>query len=164
MTSTTSPDLQIKHFYIKHLPNKRDFQTCSSSTMAVQSRIAAVTGANKGIGFAIGSTPLSLPILPIFTRLLRTNPPPNQSRNLALQYPSSPLRSGPFLIYLTARSAERGRRSSQEAEQRPRAESRQGPGSGWRGHDDRLPSARYQRRGEHSCVPGLSERRASRWY
>lgn len=29
-------------------------------------------------------------------------------RNLALQYPSSPLRSGPFLIYLTARSAERG--------------------------------------------------------
>jgi hypothetical protein len=29
-------------------------------------------------------------------------------RNLALQYPSSPLRSGPFLIYLTARSAEQG--------------------------------------------------------
>jgi carbonyl reductase 1 len=29
-------------------------------------------------------------------------------RNLALQYPQSPLRSGPFLIYLTARSAERG--------------------------------------------------------
>lgn len=29
-------------------------------------------------------------------------------RNLALQYPSSPLKSGPFTIYLTARSAERG--------------------------------------------------------
>lgn len=29
-------------------------------------------------------------------------------RNLALQYPSSPLKSGPLLIYLTARSAERG--------------------------------------------------------
>ena len=29
-------------------------------------------------------------------------------RNLALQYPKSPLYSGPFLIYLTARSAERG--------------------------------------------------------
>lgn len=29
-------------------------------------------------------------------------------RNLALQYPTSPLRSGPLLIYLTARSAERG--------------------------------------------------------
>jgi len=42
-----------------------------------------VTGANKGIGLAI-------------------------VRNLALQYPSSPLRSGPFLIYLAARSAERG--------------------------------------------------------
>lgn len=27
---------------------------------------------------------------------------------MALQYPSSPLHSGPFLIYLTARSAERG--------------------------------------------------------
>lgn len=29
-------------------------------------------------------------------------------RNLALQYPSSQIHSGPFLIYLTARSAERG--------------------------------------------------------
>ncbi|KAK5125591.1 hypothetical protein LTR85_011865 [Meristemomyces frigidus] len=51
--------------------------------MAVQSRVAAVTGANKGIGLAI-------------------------VRNLALQYPTSPLKAGPFLIYLTARSAERG--------------------------------------------------------
>lgn len=32
----------------------------------------------------------------------------NAVRNLALEYPSSPLKSGPFLIYLTARSAERG--------------------------------------------------------
>jgi len=42
-----------------------------------------VTGANKGIGLAI-------------------------VRNLALQYPASPFKAGPFLIYLTARSAERG--------------------------------------------------------
>ncbi|KAK3640737.1 hypothetical protein LTR56_004440 [Elasticomyces elasticus] len=51
--------------------------------MAAQSRVAAVTGANKGIGLAI-------------------------VRQLALQYPKSPLKSGPFLIYLTARSEERG--------------------------------------------------------
>ncbi|KAK5169592.1 uncharacterized protein LTR77_005569 [Saxophila tyrrhenica] len=51
--------------------------------MAVESRIAAVTGANKGIGLAI-------------------------VRNLALEYPKSPLKSGPLLIYLTARSPERG--------------------------------------------------------
>ncbi|CAK4035005.1 Hypothetical predicted protein [Lecanosticta acicola] len=51
--------------------------------MASQSRVAAVTGANKGIGLAI-------------------------VRQLALQYPSSPFKSGPFLIYLTARSPERG--------------------------------------------------------
>ena len=51
--------------------------------MAAQSRVAAVTGANKGIGLAI-------------------------VRNLALQYPSSSFHAGPLLIYLTARSAERG--------------------------------------------------------
>ncbi|KAI9689777.1 MAG: hypothetical protein M1822_009659 [Bathelium mastoideum] len=47
------------------------------------SRIAAVTGANKGIGLAI-------------------------VRNLALQYPQSPFNSGPFLIYLTARDRTKG--------------------------------------------------------
>ncbi|KAB8339231.1 hypothetical protein FH972_022165 [Carpinus fangiana] len=46
-------------------------------------RIAAVTGANKGIGFAI-------------------------VRNIALQYPKSSLNNGPLLIYLTARDASRG--------------------------------------------------------
>jgi len=46
-------------------------------------RVALVSGANKGIGLAI-------------------------VRNLALQYPKSPLKSGSFLIYLTARSSERG--------------------------------------------------------
>lgn len=47
------------------------------------SRIGVVTGANKGIGLAI-------------------------VRQLALQYPKSPLHSGPFLIYLTARDQGRG--------------------------------------------------------
>lgn len=46
-------------------------------------RIAAVTGANKGIGLAI-------------------------VRNLALQYPSSAFNNGPLLIYLTARDKSRG--------------------------------------------------------
>ncbi|KAF1812283.1 carbonyl reductase [Eremomyces bilateralis CBS 781.70] len=47
------------------------------------SRVAAVTGANKGIGFAI-------------------------VRQLALQYPSSRFNNGPLLIYLTARDKARG--------------------------------------------------------
>ena len=68
--------------------------------MAIQSRIAVVTGANKGIGLAIGIPPLLL-----IQNTLLINP---TVRNLALQYPSSPLHSGPFLIYLTARSASRG--------------------------------------------------------
>jgi carbonyl reductase 1 len=46
-------------------------------------RIAAITGANKGIGLAI-------------------------VRNLALQYPSSAFNNGPLLIYLTARDKTRG--------------------------------------------------------
>ncbi|KAI4235752.1 MAG: hypothetical protein LQ352_008066 [Teloschistes flavicans] len=46
-------------------------------------RVAAVTGANKGIGLAI-------------------------VRNLALQYPSSASNNGPLLIYLTARDQGRG--------------------------------------------------------
>ena len=54
-----------------------------NAAMMVESRVAAVTGANKGIGLAI-------------------------VRNLALNYTKSPLKSGPFLIYLTARSPERG--------------------------------------------------------
>ncbi|KAK6436553.1 hypothetical protein LTR95_007258 [Oleoguttula sp. CCFEE 5521] len=47
------------------------------------SKVAVVTGANKGIGLAI--------VL-----------------NLALDYPKSALNNGPLTIYLTARSAERG--------------------------------------------------------
>ncbi|TKA73300.1 hypothetical protein B0A49_04546 [Cryomyces minteri] len=51
-------------------------------------RVAAVTGANKGIGLAI-------------------------VRNLALQYPKSPYHDGPFLIYLTARDQNRGEQALQ---------------------------------------------------
>ncbi|KAK2041076.1 carbonyl reductase [Colletotrichum somersetense] len=47
------------------------------------SRIGVVTGANKGIGYAI-------------------------VRQLALQYPKSPLNKGSLLIYLTARDKSRG--------------------------------------------------------
>lgn len=46
-------------------------------------RVGAVTGANKGIGYAI-------------------------VRQLALQYPKSPLNNGPLLVYLTARDQGRG--------------------------------------------------------
>ena len=53
------------------------------ATMPHFSRIAAVTGANKGIGLAI-------------------------VRNLALQYPSSAFNNGPLLIYLCARDKGRG--------------------------------------------------------
>ncbi len=55
----------------------------SHDTMPQFSRIAAVTGANKGIGLAI-------------------------VRNLALQYPSSAFNNGPLLIYLCARDKGRG--------------------------------------------------------
>ncbi|EJD40737.1 carbonyl reductase [Auricularia subglabra TFB-10046 SS5] len=51
--------------------------------MSTYARVAAVTGANKGIGFAI-------------------------VRNLALQYPASALNTGPFLIYVLARNVARG--------------------------------------------------------
>ena len=51
--------------------------------MSSFSRVAAVTGANKGIGLAI-------------------------VRQLALQYPKSPFNNGPLLIYLTARDKSRG--------------------------------------------------------
>ncbi|KAI9815538.1 MAG: hypothetical protein M1827_002672 [Pycnora praestabilis] len=53
------------------------------------SRVAVVTGANKGIGLAI-------------------------VRNLALQYPKSAFNNGPFLIYLTARNKERGEEALQK--------------------------------------------------
>ena len=68
-------------------------------------RVAAVTGANKGIGRS----------------QLRALSPRNSNqatvlihqglaivRNLALEYPSSSFNNGPFLIYLTARDQSRG--------------------------------------------------------
>jgi carbonyl reductase 1 len=57
--------------------------------MTSYARVAAVTGANKGIGLAI-------------------------VRQLALQYPKSPYNNGPLLIYLTARNEERGKAALNE--------------------------------------------------
>jgi carbonyl reductase 1 len=54
------------------------------SKMTTYACVGAVTGGNKGVGLAI-------------------------VRQLALQYPKSPLNTGPLLIYLTARNEERGR-------------------------------------------------------
>ncbi|KAK5098656.1 hypothetical protein LTR70_002545 [Exophiala xenobiotica] len=54
--------------------------------MSSYSRIAAVTGGNKGVGLAC-------------------------VRQLALKYPQSSLNNGPFLIYLTARNQERGEKA-----------------------------------------------------
>lgn len=81
--------------------------------MVAPSRVAAVTGANKGIGLAIGnfskaSSSSGSCLLTLYT-----------VRNLALQYPSSPFHSGPFLIYLTARSAERGAEAVKTLESDP---------------------------------------------
>ncbi|KAF1852175.1 carbonyl reductase [Cucurbitaria berberidis CBS 394.84] len=55
-------------------------------------RIGVVTGANKGVGLAI-------------------------VRQLALQYPKSPLNNGSFLIYLTARDQGRGEAAVKALEQ-----------------------------------------------
>jgi len=66
--------------------------------MASRSIIAAVTGANKGIGLAIGK----------HSSLQSGSSNRQTVKNLALHYPSSPLHAGPLHIYLTARSAERG--------------------------------------------------------
>ncbi|KAF2202083.1 carbonyl reductase [Delitschia confertaspora ATCC 74209] len=58
------------------------------------SRVGVVTGANKGIGFAI-------------------------VRQLALQYPKSYLNHGPLLIYLTARDKSRGETALKELQNDP---------------------------------------------
>ncbi|ORY18843.1 carbonyl reductase [Clohesyomyces aquaticus] len=58
-------------------------------------RVGVVTGANKGIGLAI-------------------------VRQLALQYPKSPLNNGPLLIYLTARDKGRGEAALKDLYEDPR--------------------------------------------
>jgi carbonyl reductase 1 len=65
--------------------------------MTTYSRIGAVTGSNKGIGLAI-------------------------VRQLALQYPKSPLNNGPLLIYLTARNDERGKAALESIQGDPELE------------------------------------------
>ena len=62
--------------------------------MLSHGRVAAVTGANKGIGLAI-------------------------VRNLALQYPESSYNNGPLLIYLTARDESRGKEALQNIHNDP---------------------------------------------
>lgn len=62
--------------------------------MTSYTRIAAVTGGNKGIGLAC-------------------------VRQLALQYPQSTYNNGPFLIYLTARNEERGKAALQSIHNDP---------------------------------------------
>lgn len=59
--------------------------------MTSYSRVAAVTGANKGIGLAI-------------------------VRQIALQYPKSSYNNGPLLIYLTARNEDRGKAAIESLE------------------------------------------------
>lgn len=81
--------------------------------MAIESRVAAVTGANKGIGLAIGSYNTSSQSSHYSQNEKTTSKPdrltsPSPVRNLALTYATSPLKSGPLTIYLTARSPSRG--------------------------------------------------------
>lgn len=66
--------------------------------MSSYSRIAAVTGGNKGVGLAC-------------------------VRQLALQYPKSAFNNGPLLIYLTARNKERGERALGEILKDPQLKS-----------------------------------------
>lgn len=66
-------------------------------------RVAAVTGANKGIGEQQGAfLSVTLGKGLIFDQGLAI------VRNLALEYSSSAFNNGPFLIYLTARDSGRG--------------------------------------------------------
>lgn len=70
----------------------------ANETMPPATRVAAVTGANKGIGLAI-------------------------VRQLALQYPRSPFSSNgsiPLLIYLTARNESRGRQALRDLHADPK--------------------------------------------
>lgn len=98
----------------------------TAPAMPPQTRIAAVTGANKGIGLAISAplhpAPHTTPPPPflIIITIPQSQPRPSSAltptkkkkkvRNLALAYPASALArdNAPLLIYLTARSAPRG--------------------------------------------------------
>ncbi|KIX99918.1 uncharacterized protein Z520_04555 [Fonsecaea multimorphosa CBS 102226] len=65
--------------------------------MTAYARVGACTGSNKGIGLAI-------------------------IRQLALQYPHSPLNTGPLLLYLTARNEERGQAALESIKTDPQLE------------------------------------------
>jgi len=69
-------------------------------------RVAAVTGANKGIGFAIGTLRPVPHLCP--TSFAALSDTASKVRNIALQYPTSSFNNGPLVIYLTARDPARG--------------------------------------------------------
>lgn len=78
-----------RHEYGRHNLTTSQLQSTvmtsqTSENMSQYTRIAAVTGSNKGIGLAC-------------------------VRQLALQYPKSSLNNGPLLVYLTARDEGRGK-------------------------------------------------------
>ena len=88
--------------------------------MAIQSRIAAVTGANKGIGLAIGTfySPLPISLYPTFNQSNLHSP---QSRPLLPLFPPI-LWVSPHLPHSTLTNPRRRRRKN--SERRPPAQGR----------------------------------------
>jgi carbonyl reductase 1 len=80
------------------------------------SRVGIVTGANKGIGFAIGMSPCSTNLFTFPSIFLLKS---TTVRQLALQYPKSPYNNGPVVVYLTARDQGKGEKALQELQEDP---------------------------------------------